>query len=188
MRAMGDVVRRSGSAHRLIPRRAEGASRKTRTSIALAAALAFVPALSPSPSRAASCDTEVVARIRFAPGQACWTYRGPATLFIGKFSSGQTISAQMMGEATDYDPRSGGVATVVAAARSECRGARRLLQWGPGRAWNYHLSRRPRPEPTASVSRPARCGARRAWSRSARAELLARVKRSGAIAGCSATS
>jgi hypothetical protein len=33
-------------------------------------------------------------------------------LFIGKFSSGQTVSAQMTGEATDYDPRSGRVATV----------------------------------------------------------------------------
>jgi hypothetical protein len=80
--------------------------------VVLAAALALVPALSPSSSRASSCDTEVVARIRFPARQACWTYRGPATLFVGKFSNGQTILAQMTGEATDYDPRSGGVATV----------------------------------------------------------------------------
>jgi hypothetical protein len=33
-------------------------------------------------------------------------------LFVGKFSNGQTISAQMAGEATDYDPRSGSAATV----------------------------------------------------------------------------
>jgi hypothetical protein len=64
------------------------------------------------PSRASSCDKEIAARIRFAPGQPCWTYRGPATLFVGKFASGQAIAAQMTGEATDYDPRTGGAATV----------------------------------------------------------------------------
>jgi hypothetical protein len=73
--------------------------------------LALVPALSTS-SFATSCSREVVAQIRFPAGQACWTYRGSATLFIGKFSSGQAISAQMTGEATDYDPRSGTAATV----------------------------------------------------------------------------
>ena len=63
-------------------------------------------------AHATSCDKEVVARIRFPAAHACWSYRGPATLFVGKFSSGQAISAQMTGEATDYDPRSGGAATV----------------------------------------------------------------------------
>jgi hypothetical protein len=53
-----------------------------------------------------------VAQIRFPAKQACWTYRGPATLFVGKFSNGQTISAQMTGEAIDYDPRAGSAATV----------------------------------------------------------------------------
>jgi hypothetical protein len=61
---------------------------------------------------ATSCSREVAAQIRFPAGRACWTYRGSATLFIGEFSSGQTVSAQMAGEATDYDPRSGRVATV----------------------------------------------------------------------------
>jgi hypothetical protein len=77
--------------------------------------LALVGALScagAALSHASSCDKEVVARIRFPARQACWTYRGPATLFVGKFSSGQTISAQMTGEATDYDPRDGSAATV----------------------------------------------------------------------------
>jgi hypothetical protein len=77
--------------------------------------LALVGALScarAAPSHASSCDKEVAAQIRFPVRQACWTYRGPATLFVGKFSSGQTISAQMTGEATDYDPRSGGASTV----------------------------------------------------------------------------
>jgi hypothetical protein len=77
--------------------------------------LALVGALScagAAPSHASSCDKEVAARIRFPARQACWTYRGPATLFVGKFSSGQTISAQMTGEATDYDPRSGDATTV----------------------------------------------------------------------------
>jgi hypothetical protein len=85
--------------------------RPIEKSIALAAALAFAPAQSTS-ALASSCSREVVAQIRFPSGKACWTYHGPATLFVGKFSSGQTVSAQMMGEATDYDPRSGGVATV----------------------------------------------------------------------------
>jgi hypothetical protein len=77
--------------------------------------LALVGALSceaATPLHASSCDKEVAARIRFAQHQACWTYRGPATLFVGKFSSGQAISAQMTGEATDYDPRNGSAATV----------------------------------------------------------------------------
>ena len=79
--------------------------------IALAAALALAPVLSTS-ALATSCSREVVAKVRFPVGRACWIYRGPATLFVGKFSSGQTISAQMTGDATDYDPRSGGVSTV----------------------------------------------------------------------------
>lgn len=77
----------------------------------LAAALALVPPLS-TPASATSCSREVVAQIRFSAGQACWTYRGAATSFVGKFSSGQTVSAQMTGEEADYDPRSGSVATV----------------------------------------------------------------------------
>jgi hypothetical protein len=54
----------------------------------------------------------VVAQIRFPSSKTCWTYRGPATMFVGKFASGQTISTQMTGEAADYDPRTGGVSTV----------------------------------------------------------------------------
>jgi hypothetical protein len=65
-----------------------------------------------SPASATSCSRDVVAQIRFTGRQVCWTYRGAATSFIGKFSSGQTVSAQMTGEATDYDPRSGSAATV----------------------------------------------------------------------------
>src|ERR1700728_3462815 len=83
--------------------------------IALAATLAFAAVLSTS-ALATSCSREVVAKVRFAGRQACWTYRGPATLFVGKFSSGQTVSAQMTGEATDYDPRSGD-ATIVSRPR-----------------------------------------------------------------------
>jgi hypothetical protein len=74
--------------------------------------LALILTVASSPSHASSCGREVAAQIRLTSGRVCWTYRGSATLFIGKFSSGQTISAQMTGEATDYDPRSGGAATV----------------------------------------------------------------------------
>jgi hypothetical protein len=86
-------------------------ARPIQTSIALAAAVALTSAPSTS-ALATSCSREVAAQIRFPSGKACWTYNGPATLFVGKFASGQAISAQMTGEATDYDPRSGGVATV----------------------------------------------------------------------------
>jgi hypothetical protein len=73
--------------------------------------MAFVPAL-PTSAFATSCSHDVVAQIRFTGHRACWSYRGPATSFVGKFSSGQTVSAQMTGEATDYDPRTGTAATV----------------------------------------------------------------------------
>ena len=85
--------------------------RPIRTSIALTAAVTLASALSTS-ALATSCSREVAARIRFPAHQACWTYRGPATPFVGKLASGQAISAQMTGEAADYDPRSGSVATV----------------------------------------------------------------------------
>jgi hypothetical protein len=85
--------------------------RPIQTSIALAVTLALATAHSTSAS-ASSCSREVVAQIRFPARQACWTYRGPATLFVGEFASGQTVSAQMTGEATDYDPRNGSAATV----------------------------------------------------------------------------
>ena len=85
--------------------------RPIRTSIALTAAVTLASALSTS-ALATSCSREVAAQIRFPPGKACWTYHGAATLFIGKLSSGQTVSAQMTGEAADYDPRSGSVATI----------------------------------------------------------------------------
>ena len=60
---------------------------------------------------ASSCNRDIVAQIAMAAGQVCWSYRGPATTFVGAFSGGQAISAQMVGEASDYDPRTGGVAT-----------------------------------------------------------------------------
>jgi hypothetical protein len=85
--------------------------RPIQTSIALAVTLALATAHSTSAS-ASSCSREVVAQIRFPARQACWTYRGAATLFVGKFSNGQIISAQMTGEATDYDPRDGSSGTV----------------------------------------------------------------------------
>jgi hypothetical protein len=104
--------RRHGPAPELA---AGGASRRgwrSASPFGLAASLAVVPTLSSS-ALASSCDKLVVAQIRLTAGQACWSYRGAATSFVGKFSSGQAISAQMVGEASDYDPRSGRVATVV---------------------------------------------------------------------------
>jgi hypothetical protein len=76
------------------------------------AAVAAAIALFPEPPLAASCTPEVTAQIRFSAGKACWTYHGPATSFIGSFSSGKAISAQMTGQETEYDPRSGRASTV----------------------------------------------------------------------------
>src|SRR5262249_30891814 len=85
--------------------------RKWPNPIALAAALVLFTPLSTS-ALATSCSREIVAQIRMPAGKACWTYRGPATSFIGAFLSGQTVSAQMTGEAIDYDPRSGSATKV----------------------------------------------------------------------------
>jgi hypothetical protein len=76
--------------------------------LAAAVALGSVPT---SPALASSCDKEIVVRIKMTPGQACWTYRGAATTFVGDLSHGQRIAAQMMGQASDYDPRSGRIVT-----------------------------------------------------------------------------
>jgi hypothetical protein len=53
----------------------------------------------------------VVAGVKFPHGGSCWTYRGLATTFVGKFSNGQTISVEMTGESAEYDPRTGQAAT-----------------------------------------------------------------------------
>ena len=85
-------------------------SRRAQNAV-LTAALACV-LLIPGLALASSCNRNVVAPIQMAAGQVCWTYRGAATAFVGSFSSGQAITAQMIGEASEYDPRSGRVATV----------------------------------------------------------------------------
>ena len=77
---------------------------------ALCAATALSFPVAPAPSaQASSCDREVVVHIHMAAAEACWTYRGAATVFVGRFSHGQRIAAQMMGQASEYDPRSGRV-------------------------------------------------------------------------------
>lgn len=76
-----------------------------------AAALAGFAVLWPAAALASGCEREVVARIKTSPGQSCWVYRGDATTFVGKFANGQRVSAEMRGEESEYDPRSGAVAT-----------------------------------------------------------------------------
>ena len=72
---------------------------------------AFVVGFPSPPAVASACDHEIVVRIEMSAGQACWTYRGDATTFVGDFSHGQRIAAQMMGLASEYDPRNGRVVT-----------------------------------------------------------------------------
>lgn len=76
-----------------------------------AGALTFACA-TPLPALAGSCNREITVRIELAPGQDCWTYWGAATTFIGDFSHGQMIAAEMVGEASEYDPRTGRAAPV----------------------------------------------------------------------------
>lgn len=64
-----------------------------------------------APALAGSCSRNVAVRIHMAAGQACWSYRGAATTFIGDLGHGRTIAVQMMGQASEYDPRSGHVAS-----------------------------------------------------------------------------
>jgi hypothetical protein len=67
----------------------------------------------PFPALAGACSKVVAVQIEMAPGQDCWTYWGAATTFIGDFSHGQWIAAEMIGEASEYDPRSGRAAPVL---------------------------------------------------------------------------
>ncbi len=77
----------------------------------VAALLGFAAAPDAS-AFASACDHLSLARIRMPPGRACWTYHGAATTFVGDFSHGQRISAEMTGEAAEIDPRSGQVTTL----------------------------------------------------------------------------
>jgi len=74
-------------------------------------AAALLGLLQPGQAAAGACNRESVAQIRTLEGGSCWTYRGAATTFIGDFSSGQRISAEMAGQAAEADPRSGAVTT-----------------------------------------------------------------------------
>ena len=58
-------------------------------------------------AHAGACRVDVKVRIQMAPDQMCWTYRGAATTFVGAFAYGQRISVQMIGQVSDYDPRTG---------------------------------------------------------------------------------
>ncbi len=51
-------------------------------------------------AEASGCNRVVTKNINFAKGAVCWTYRGKATEFVGRFSRGQTVSVTMTGEAT----------------------------------------------------------------------------------------
>ncbi len=71
----------------------------------------IVATVSAASAFASACDHPSIARIRMPPGRACWTYHGAATTFVGDFSHGQTITAEMRGQAAEMDPRSGQVTT-----------------------------------------------------------------------------
>lgn len=81
--------------------RSRGAAR-----LASAAALAALPAA----ALASACDRPMIVHVRML-GQTCWTYRGAATAFVGDFSHGQTITAEMVGQSAEYDPRTGRATT-----------------------------------------------------------------------------
>ena len=84
----------------------------TRWIISRAVALLSLAAVQAAPALASGCDRVTVARIRMPAAHKCWSYHGAATAFVGDFSHGQTISAEMKGEAAEMDPRSGRATTV----------------------------------------------------------------------------
>ncbi len=106
---VGAAVRQSW--YKLPQRGVDMVLRRRAQNTVLAVGLACVPSIS-GLARASSCNKDVVAPIEMTLGQVCWIYRGAATTFVGSFSSGQAITAQMIGQASEYDPRSGRVATV----------------------------------------------------------------------------
>ncbi len=75
--------------------------------VSLAVAVIGAASVKASTALASACNRETVAHIRMTGSQTCWTYRGVATTFVGDLTHGQTISAEMTGEAADYDPRTG---------------------------------------------------------------------------------
>jgi len=79
--------------------------------VSLAAAALGLVASDPA-AVASGCDRQMVAHVKMRAG-ACWAYRGAATTFVGDFSHGRTVSVLMSGEAADYDPRTGQVATLT---------------------------------------------------------------------------
>jgi hypothetical protein len=83
-----------------------------RRIISRAVALLSLVAVQAAPALASGCDRLTVVRIRMPAAHKCWSYHGAATAFVGDFSHGQTISAEMKGEVAEADPRSGQVATV----------------------------------------------------------------------------
>jgi hypothetical protein len=91
----------------------------------------------PTPAPASSCNRVVAVRIEMTPGQACWIYRGAATAFVGDFSHGQRIAAHMMGQASEYDPRSGRVTNFFFFGDAEAPG---VLTFSAPTNGTYRLS------------------------------------------------
>jgi hypothetical protein len=79
--------------------------------VLLTAAVVGFAVAQASPALASACNREIVAHVEVTAGQTCWTYRGPATTFVGDFGNGQRVSAQMSGQSAEYDPRTGQVST-----------------------------------------------------------------------------
>ena len=70
----------------------------------------------------AGCDEEKVVDIAISAGKSCWVYRGTATVFVGEFGGGQSISARMSGEGAEYDEASGRTITRIGPRTPEVTG------------------------------------------------------------------
>lgn len=95
-------------------------------------------------------------------GRACWTYRGTATTFVGDFSHGQRIAAQMIGQAAEADPSSGRIIISWRPRDPYVEGPGGFFFSGAQAPGDLTFVAR-RMEPTASAFRLVRCGARRGW-------------------------
>jgi len=57
------------------------------------------------PAQASACRDPATQKIVFAKGASCWSYRGNATHFVGRFAKGQVLSVGMRGELQEFDGR-----------------------------------------------------------------------------------
>ena len=160
MRTMGDFMRRAERAHALVPRSAEGASRRTLqrgTQRQLEHSLRQGMRVSPIHASVALAAyssfgaLDVGLCILMQPRSGCANPISRPSGLLDLSRPGDPVCRQILERAGYFNANDGGGGRlrsaqwqhdhIFAAARPECRGTRRLLQRGYGRARRFDLSR-----------------------------------------------